>query len=332
MLNKRLLVGVVLGFLAGYLLIAQEWAHKREDPRVRAPVVQVSNHGLEARIQNLERAVVENVAARSFINNAEMLRRPGPSMAVPLGVSTARKCDPSVQATPEALKRFAKSQDAEDMFLYNSYFHGLCGGRYIEMGALDGVTYSNSHMFNRGLGWKGLLIEGDPRNFAALHKNRQNELAVVHSAVCKEEAVIHYMPGSKTRGGGAVAGIWEFAAKKFRDVWWPGKGPADGIAVTCKPLQKIIDNNFGKDKPFYADFFSLDIEGAELQALESLNFSRTSFGIIFAEGDSSNVRKNLAVRTFLEEKGYIFLLNHLRSSWFVNPRFHEIYEKVIHIA
>ena len=50
-----------------------------------------------------------------------------------------------------------KSQSEEDKKLMQ-WFGNLCEGSYIEMCALDGIQYSNSHVFNKALQWKGVLI------------------------------------------------------------------------------------------------------------------------------------------------------------------------------
>lgn len=48
------------------------------------------------------------------------------------------------------------------------------GGFFIEVGALDGETFSNTLYFEKSLGWKGLLIEPNPESFAQLSsKNRK---------------------------------------------------------------------------------------------------------------------------------------------------------------
>ena len=39
------------------------------------------------------------------------------------------------------MKRHSKSQDGEDRYLVDTYFKGLCGGTYLELGALDGVDF-----------------------------------------------------------------------------------------------------------------------------------------------------------------------------------------------
>jgi hypothetical protein len=55
------------------------------------------------------------------------------------------------------------------------------------------------------------------------------------------------------------------------------------------------------------------IEGAEYEALASLDLDNVAFGIIFIEADKHNERKNLAVRTLLQSNGYISFESMLNS-------------------
>ncbi len=57
------------------------------------------------------------------------------------------------------------SQSGEDEFLNNNYFLNKKDGIYIELGALDGVLYSNTKFFEDNLNWKGILIEPHPYKF-----------------------------------------------------------------------------------------------------------------------------------------------------------------------
>lgn len=51
-------------------------------------------------------------------------------------------------------------------------------GFFIECGALDGETRSNTLYMEKFLNWSGLLIEADPLNFAqAVRKNRKTWLS-----------------------------------------------------------------------------------------------------------------------------------------------------------
>ncbi|KAL3798645.1 hypothetical protein ACHAW5_008400 [Stephanodiscus triporus] len=78
------------------------------------------------------------------------------------------------------------------------------------------------------------------------------------------------------------------------------------------------------------EFMSLDVEGAEMSVLESIDFTRVSFGIILIETDGHNLLKNSALEKFLEKKGYSFMFEYERSYWFVNDNFYEDYKDLIY--
>ena len=97
-----------------------------------------------------------------------------------LARSSAQACAGAAPAAVPA--SVCKSQSQEDEHLL-SFFGGFCGGTYVKLGALDGITFSNTYAFNKALGWKGVLIELSPTTFARLRANRPNELAVVNAVV-----------------------------------------------------------------------------------------------------------------------------------------------------
>lgn len=222
------------------------------------------------------------------------------------------------------------SQFGEDRALMG-WFNGLCNGTYIEMGALDGVRFSNSFAFNKHLGWKGVLVEPFPFNYKKLAENRPNELALVNAGVCKEKTTLHYFEGSNYVG--ATGAIWEFSSKSFRDKYWQGKSlEKDAVELTCVPLKDILRKH-AKQTTFF-DFLSLDVEGAELEVLQSIDYFEVGFGVILVEGDSNNRLKNIAVFTFLEGQGYR-VLNVKEDSravnwWFFHEHFQDIYGEVMH--
>jgi hypothetical protein len=221
-----------------------------------------------------------------------------------------------------------KSQSDEDKTLLTKWFNGICNGTYIEMGALDGLRFSNSFVFHKQFGWKGLLVELGPKNYQRLVQNRPDELATVLAGVCDGETTrtLHYVEKN------AVGGIWEFSSPSFREQWWKGidLNSKRVKTIECRPLQDIIDQHIlvGGGQ-FFFDFFSLDVEGAELEALQSIDFSRVGFGILFAEADAHDPAKNMAMRNLVESKGYTFLMEQSRSYWFINDKFSTIYRDLI---
>jgi hypothetical protein len=95
---------------------------------------------------------------------------------------------------------------AEDLallptLLRNSPTHRA--GTFVEIGALDGFTFSNTLMLERCFGWRGVLIEANPLNFAKLNASGRPSVKV-QSAVCeadKDPSVVEF-----TVDGGPVAG------------------------------------------------------------------------------------------------------------------------------
>lgn len=70
---------------------------------------------------------------------------------------------------------FAKyySQDSQDRYLNENYFRNLKNGVFVEIGAYDGITLSNTYFYESELDWKGICIEPIPYRYAELIKNRK---------------------------------------------------------------------------------------------------------------------------------------------------------------
>ena len=64
------------------------------------------------------------------------------------------------------------SQTEQDLLLDETVFCGMRAGVFIDVGAHDGVSLSNTLMFERDRGWAGVCIEANPKVFPALAANR----------------------------------------------------------------------------------------------------------------------------------------------------------------
>lgn len=245
-------------------------------------------------------------------------------------------CSPENKTLDNLQMSNLKSQFGEDKFLL-SYLPNLCNGTYIEMGAFNGMEMSNTYALNKELGWKGILIEGNPNQKANLMQNRPNEIALVNAGVCKEVTTVHYV-----EAWGPVSGIWEFASPTFRAKWWkniefdsPKVKP-----IQCMPLTNIIKEHMtgqtstsdatSPTSKILIDFFSLDVEGGELEVLQSVDFNTIEFGMIVVEQDGHNPNKDLEVVNLLVKEGYIYLgVKTFHGAWFMHPNFKDIYNHVL---
>ncbi|KAK2152322.1 hypothetical protein LSH36_333g00023 [Paralvinella palmiformis] len=137
-------------------------------------------------------------------------------------------------------------------------------GTYVEIGALDGITYSNTKFFEDYLDWGGVLIEAQPDNAKKLRVNRSSaKNNIISEAVCSEGQTYVNFTGSS-----AVGGVVEEMSERHKKHFFSGR-KTKTIQVPCRPIGKML-----KDAGVVSvDFFVLDVEGAELMVLETMDWS-----------------------------------------------------------
>ena len=87
-----------------------------------------------------------------------------------------------------------------DLALYEQFFNGTHGGTFVEMGAGDGRYFSNTHAFEKVLGWTGVLIEANPSMCPLMWRNRQCVPACLCTAISADYAPITMEKGKFTAG------------------------------------------------------------------------------------------------------------------------------------
>eukprot|EP00966_Prymnesium_polylepis_P130614 3021429-Prymnesium_polylepis.2 len=83
------------------------------------------------------------------------------------------------------MDQYARSQWGEDRLLLPLLLDATRArpGVFVELGALDGDTYSNTILLEKCFNWTGILIEANPTNFARLQQSGR-KATLVHAAVC----------------------------------------------------------------------------------------------------------------------------------------------------
>lgn len=140
-----------------------------------------------------------------------------------------------------------KTGDPEDEHVFRHFFSAngsepmLRNGTYVEMGALNGITWSNTLMLERELGWRGLLIEPSPF-FADLKRTRGrpgSRNTVLNVAVCP-------LGGARDQGN-----VWTDP----RATTAASKEAAKAARPACRPLSSMLR----QARIWSIDFFSLDV-------------------------------------------------------------------------
>lgn len=225
----------------------------------------------------------------------------------------------------EAQTLMSKSQNGEDMVLFNLLFHeDTEPGTFLEIGALDGVTFSNTYFYEHALGWRGILVEANPINAAKLREANRPRSASFSLGICPiDKNLLNTGNLTFSKTGGPVATATDYAASGFLKTWKDKLGE-ERVVVPCVPLQLLIEATGVLD----IDFFSLDVEGAEKLVLETVNLNKTNVRLIMVEQDGWNRAKDQWVRDHLLEHGFkkveVSFDNPHGNEIFINPNFGEV--------
>jgi FkbM family methyltransferase len=181
-------------------------------------------------------------------------------------------------------------------------------GFFVEFGATDGVSLSNTWLLEKKYGWKGILAEPARRWHNALRENRQS--AIDTRCVWSET-------GKQIQFNETVEA--EFSTiDAYSKLDGHASVRADGsrYVVSTISLEDLLIHH---NAPRHIEYLSLDTEGTELEILSGFNFKKFSFSVITVEHNYLEDRRN-KMHELLVANGYRRVLPHLSAwdDWYVN--------------
>nr|CAD7601800.1 unnamed protein product [Timema genevievae] len=164
-------------------------------------------------------------------------------------------------------------------------------GFFIECGALDGETRSNTLVFERELGWNGLLIEADPFNFASMvTKNRKAYLSPSCLSIIVLPQYSKYYPASISvdPAGHSLSLYLQVSFQQLHNMGKISNSPVGQnkpgyVDVQCFPFYTYL---LALNRTLI-DYFSLDVEGNELDVLETIPFDKVDIQVRYWTGWTS---------------------------------------------
>jgi len=190
------------------------------------------------------------------------------------------------------------SQVGQDRFLLENFFRGKRGGVFVDIGAYDGETLSNTLFFERSMGWTGLCVEPLPAAFAKLKATRK--------AICENVSVANFEgeaefvetddrtgPNEKMFSGLAA----NFDPRQSQRIAAMGQSRTTRIVPVTK-----FSTLLAKHSLFDIDYCSIDTEGSELAILSDFDPKRFRIKVLTIENNWDDE----ALPKLMTEKGYDF--------------------------
>jgi FkbM family methyltransferase len=183
-------------------------------------------------------------------------------------------------------------QDLNVLKFYNNKKNGF----FIEIGASNGISLSNTYLLETQYNWKGICVEPIPNQFELLIKNRPN-------SICYKEAVFNesnkHQVFDIANNADMLSGISNYIDCHIDTV----NNNKTQIIVNTISLNDLLEKS---NSPLFIEYLSLDTEGSEYEILKSFDFKKYTFGLIDVEHNYCEPRRTL-IRELLTTNGYVYL-------------------------
>lgn len=187
------------------------------------------------------------------------------------------------------------SQDRQDYNLEKYVFKGYKNGIFVDVGAYDGKDINNTLFFEETHNWTGINIEPLPEKFELLQLNRPKcinlNLAIDEYSGEAEFCCNDVLSGLKTH----------YDPRHINRINTENtKSSFDKRVLKVKT--KRLDEIFRENNIKRVNYLSIDVEGAEMGVIKSINFDEVFIDVIGFENNYSD--NSEPIIEYLKEKDY----------------------------
>ena len=216
------------------------------------------------------------------------------------------------------------SSRGEDAAVLHTFFSDwetrqpLRGGTFLEIGGVNGLTESNTWIFELCMEWQGILVEGHPRFFNSLRRHSPRSLNLRMAACPAFSGWVNYTASRDTTAGVVTThGATAASSEKMRR--------RNSVTVECGNLGARF-RQLGIDR---LDFASIDVEGSELMVVQSLHVAGLSLGVLLVEVRNDGQRPQLLTHLLGRGMRYVGTI-HARGTY-INRVVDDCYVNISHM-
>lgn len=189
-----------------------------------------------------------------------------------------------------------QSQYKQDLFIHAYLCKNKQNGFFVDVGAHNGIKWSNSYFFEKECGWLGICIEPIKAAFDEL-KTMRNAICINACAGKKnEKADFFNVQGSPDQLSGLVKSYHPSHKKRMEKEVQEDKSNIIIQKISVYTLQKIFEEH----NITYVDYLSLDTEGSEMEILQGIDFDQVYIKAMTIE----NMYFGKELSNFMLSKGF----------------------------
>jgi len=196
----------------------------------------------------------------------------------------------------------SRSQLGQDLFVLSQMRSHPDAKFFVEFGATDGVTLSNTHLLEKHFGWQGILAEPATHWHSSLRQNR--ECVIDHRCIYNETGcMIDFQEVSSLSSDIYATPELSSIASYAENGDWASAIRRDNSRVYPVETLSLNDLLVQYQAPYEIGYLSIDTEGSELDILKAFDFQAHKVHVITVEHNfQSAVRDGL--HALLAREGY----------------------------
>ena len=176
-------------------------------------------------------------------------------------------------------------------------------GYFLEIGASDGIEFSNTYLLEQKYNWNGICVEPIKEDYNKLINNR--------CCFCSDLAV--YSKSNEE----LEFDIYEYnllSGLNNHINTYSNQPIKEKVIVKTITLTDLLDNY---SAPYFIEYLSLDTEGSEYEILSVFDFNKYKFGLIHVEHNYEEPKRQL-IKDLLLENCYTYIGEYKQDDFYSN--------------